>query len=217
MAYMRSISKPDQAPLPATSGEIYHLYVEEGCSMTQIASQLGCSRQRLARWMEYWGIVRRSSPEAARLKLQQTTGSRSPNWRGGSWVANGIRYVWTPGHPRASRNGHVPEHILVAEERLGRCLAKDEVVHHLDLDPLNNDPTNLCVMPRSTHAILHRALGDVGIKLLLTGETERVTRCLPSAELVQLVLDVYIRQVGLVEARPVHFGRRRTGNAGDPG
>jgi len=49
-------------------------------------------------------------------------------------------------------------HIQIAEEMLGRPLLPDEVVHHIDLDRHNNDPSNLMVMTRSEHARLHQEL-----------------------------------------------------------
>ena len=51
--------------------------------------------------------------------------------------------VYRPGHHRADVTGLVPEHILVAEEELGRPLRKGEIVHHTDFNKLNPDPNNL--------------------------------------------------------------------------
>ena len=49
------------------------------------------------------------------------------------------------------------EHRVVAEAVLGRPLAKGEVVHHEDLDKLNNFPTNLIVFPtQAQHTSHHR-------------------------------------------------------------
>lgn len=48
------------------------------------------------------------------------------------------------------------EHRIVAEAVLGRPLAKGEVVHHEDLDKLNNFPDNLIVFPtQAEHARHH--------------------------------------------------------------
>lgn len=44
-----------------------------------------------------------------------------------------------PEHPRADIAGHVPNHILVVEKRLGRPLEKNEIVHHCDFNKHNND------------------------------------------------------------------------------
>ena len=38
---------------------------------------------------------------------------------------------------------------------LGRTLLKNEVVHHIDGNYLNNDPENLQVMTKSEHTQLH--------------------------------------------------------------
>ena len=47
------------------------------------------------------------------------------------------------------------EHRVVAEEKLGRPLRRGEVVHHIDGDIRNNDPSNLQVMTQSEHIKLH--------------------------------------------------------------
>ncbi len=66
----------------------------------------------------------------------------------------GYVLVWAPDHPRASR-ARVAEHILVAEQMLGRSLAKGEEVHHIDFDKQNNDPSNLLVVTASEHQKYH--------------------------------------------------------------
>lgn len=48
-------------------------------------------------------------------------------------------------------------HRIVAEKILGRSLKKDEVVHHIDADKLNNDPLNLMIFPsQKEHAAWHK-------------------------------------------------------------
>ena len=51
--------------------------------------------------------------------------------------------IYQPDHPRANKQGYVPEHILVAEEILGRPLNPGEVVHHKDGKHSNNSPENI--------------------------------------------------------------------------
>jgi hypothetical protein len=45
---------------------------------------------------------------------------------------------------------------LLMEEYLGRSLTKDEVVHHIDGDPFNDEISNLTIMSRANHFSLHR-------------------------------------------------------------
>ena len=54
-----------------------------------------------------------------------------------------VRDVRVPGHPRAGRHPYVFEHILVAEDLLGRYLVKGETVHHRNCVRDDNRPENL--------------------------------------------------------------------------
>lgn len=54
-------------------------------------------------------------------------------------------YVMNKNHQRANPAGAVYTHMLVAERKLGRSLLPEEVVHHRDLNKLNNDPDNLMI------------------------------------------------------------------------
>lgn len=47
------------------------------------------------------------------------------------------------------------EHRVVMENILGRPLRRDEIVHHIDGNKANNNPSNLMIMSRSEHAKLH--------------------------------------------------------------
>ena len=47
-------------------------------------------------------------------------------------------------------------HRLLMEQILGRKLDFDEVVHHINGNSLDNDPSNLMVMTRAEHTRLHQ-------------------------------------------------------------
>lgn len=72
---------------------------------------------------------------------------------------NGYILIYLPTHPRAinsgSFTGYVYEHIVVAEDIIGRPLNNGDVVHHLDLNRSNNSPDNLLVLSGPMHAKLH--------------------------------------------------------------
>lgn len=73
-------------------------------------------------------------------------------------VNNGYAYVRIPNHPKATNTGYVYEHRVVAENKLGRFLNSDEVVHHVNFDRLDNRPENLLVLTHAQHASLHGLL-----------------------------------------------------------
>jgi hypothetical protein len=89
--------------------------------------------------------------------------SRNPNWKGGRSVAsNGYVLIKRPDHPRADCRGYVYEHILVAEQLIGRPVRKGEQVHHKNHIKTDNRPENLEVKAsRAHHAAEHRKRTDL--------------------------------------------------------
>lgn len=82
----------------------------------------------------------------------------------GRTILNGYIAVYMPEHHRAFDNGCVYEHILVAEEMLGRELLPEECVHHKDKNRTNNSEDNLMVFATNRDHILYHA-GANAIKL----------------------------------------------------
>jgi hypothetical protein len=68
------------------------------------------------------------------------------------WLEQGRWYVQVDGKEKAF-------HRHLMETVLGRELRPDEIVHHADHDPLNNDPANLVVLSRSEHLRIHSRAG----------------------------------------------------------
>jgi hypothetical protein len=79
-----------------------------------------------------------------------------PNWKGGKRVNSaGYVEVRLPDHHRARKNGYVFEHIIVAEEKIGRKLQKNEHVHHINEVKTDNSPSNLMVIDIAEHSRIH--------------------------------------------------------------
>lgn len=64
--------------------------------------------------------------------------------------------IYVPMHPEANTWGYVYEHRIIAEQKIGRRLEKNEVVHHVNGKRWDNRPENLEVMDRIEHSKLPR-------------------------------------------------------------
>jgi hypothetical protein len=97
--------------------------------------------------------TRKGIPQSEKAKEKQSASmlesweTRARGWR----VSSNGYHEYTRG-PNAGRSFHV----ILMEERIGRRLLQDEVVHHIDGDTTNNDISNLALMTKSAHSRLHR-------------------------------------------------------------
>ena len=67
-----------------------------------------------------------------------------------------------PNNPRATKEGYVYTHVLVAEQLLGRYLTSEECVHHIDENKHNNSPDNLMVFKtKADHSAFHKGVDAV--------------------------------------------------------
>lgn len=64
-------------------------------------------------------------------------------------------YAIVPTHPFANEYGYVLHHRVIMENFLCRVLTDEEEVHHKDLDSRNNDISNLMVVTKEQHRLIH--------------------------------------------------------------
>lgn len=148
-ASVRAIDKhPAKKPWPTQ--EMISWY-QSGMSLQEIADRL-CSHEWQAYWIERTGTEYRPHQKIVNKHLKrhiQLRGRGAPLERNGFWNGGrvvdkgGYQLLKTPTHPLATASGYVREHRLVMEQKIGRLLTPDEVVHHKDDDPSNNSPLNL--------------------------------------------------------------------------
>jgi len=164
--------------------DLEKLYLDERKSLKEVANLLGCSRDTVANWLRYFRIPIRTRADGYGLAVKQgklkgngrgLLGNKF-NWKGQRLIVNGYVYVYKPGHPRASRNKRVLEHILVWEEIHQHPLPKGWIIHHLNGNKSDNRPENLVASPSQNHYDFISALKK-RIKELET-EIERLTSAL---------------------------------------
>lgn len=92
---------------------------------------------------------------AKRGKNNPMYGRRSFNWKGGRKIKEGYALLWKPDYPTTQRNGYVFEHRWAMSKYLGRLLNKNEIVHHINGNKLDNRIENLELFKRGEHSRYH--------------------------------------------------------------
>lgn len=115
----------------------------EGLNGVQISEQIGRTASRVYQLAQQFGIEITDNFHRGEIRTH-----------------NGYRMILRPEHSEADSKGYVREHRIVMEEKLGRPLRKNELVHHINGDKLDNRPENLEVMTKAEHVSLHHAGKD---------------------------------------------------------
>jgi len=189
-----SVRKKFQPIDQQTRQAIMDEYLAGGITQKELGEKHNFHYRQLRRWFsianrleEYTTISKKnistssSVPMTAKSKYK-ISGRQHIHWKGKKLditcgIIEGV-LIPTPDHPAANNQGYVYEHRLVVEHILGRYLNSDEIVHHIDLDPTNNDPTNLVVLNQSEHGRLHILLQLSLVQLMPSEQLQKLTHYL---------------------------------------
>lgn len=103
---------------------------------------------------------------------------------GSTWTVvntGGHTHYWSRGITRNGRRVHEYQHRVIMEARLGRPLMRNELVHHIDGNGLNNKLANLEVVSSVVHKALH-TMSPAEYRLVC--EAARLTGLKPGAFVV---------------------------------
>lgn len=109
-------------------------------------------------------IVKRRFLPGHQARMRDLRMGKNPHWKGGMYINDGgYRMAYMPTHHRASSNGYVREHILLAEKVLGKPLPEGAQIHHPG-DKCDNGSIVIC-QNQEYHRLLHmreRSLSECG-------------------------------------------------------
>lgn len=162
---------------------IEQLYNIEKMPMRKIAKRLNMSVGKIHKYFTIYGLQPRKdtckgmkhSKAVCEIISRTHKGKTMPletrakisNARKGSYIkpsefgghrkqrTDGYICVYVPHHQKATKDGYVMEHILIAENHIGRHLNENEVVHHKNKIRNDNRVENLMVLTKTEHAKLH--------------------------------------------------------------
>lgn len=130
--------------------------LDSGESLRQIAKSIGVTHQTLCWHRDNWGLER---IRKCFTRKPSSTGRFTDQWG----------YVMIRTSNRAGALAYTPEHILVAEESLGRKLLPTEVVHHINGIKNDNRAENIHVCTRKEHMTIHKDLESLAMELVNKG------------------------------------------------
>lgn len=180
-----------------------------------LASELGVNYSTIRRLLKTSGLHAKCKIDNHRVKggRKRTT------------VEDKFGYIYAgPEHDYLDDNGDTqrrPLHMVIAEEKIGRKLASDEVVHHINLDKKDNRPENLAVCNNADHRKMHQDLEHLAGRLMEAGyisfvpELSQYVFVGPNPKLEYTLGDGFVKCVNVmgndstvVNAARVSFGKR---------
>ena len=133
------------------------------CSSDYLRNNPEFKQRMIAFWKANPDKTQHGKPSPKRgKKSPKTTGDKHPQWRGGRHITKD-RYIkiLKKDHPRADCYGYVLRSHVIVEEKIGRLLKPEEIVHHINRDRTDDRPENLEVLEnRSAHLKLHWKTND---------------------------------------------------------
>lgn len=138
-----------------STGKMYYLLRDSGCVFIRKRRKPVSDAERKRRSDSHKGRI---VSEANRLAISK---ANSCNYNGLNGYGHTKRHnrgyiiAYVPKHPHAHKDGYVMLHTVIMERHIGRYLAYNEVVHHINHDRTDNRIENILLMDKKEHMSMH--------------------------------------------------------------
>lgn len=143
----RVVSNPLYFP-ESLWNDLEKLYVKQKLSTIDIAKIKGCHSETIVEHLHKMGITTRTHREQQLNRFKN-----HPPTHQLKIIKDGYVLIYQPDHPYADHQGHVREHRLVMEAKLGRYLFPWEKVHHKFGIRDDNRPEMLEILSPGEHSL----------------------------------------------------------------
>jgi len=136
--------------------------LDAGETMASIGRSYGVTGQAVHWFVNHHKLRRGTKPSAIGNRIKATihsTGRFTDQWG----------YIMVRTSSRAGALAYTPEHVLIAEQMLGRKIERGEIIHHINGNKSDNRPENLHICSRKEHMTIHRDLESLAMELVHSG------------------------------------------------
>lgn len=138
-----------------SAGKMYYALRDAGCIFSRKRRKPYTHDEWLHRSAAQKGKI---ISEAQRKKMSEQRSCKYNGLNGYGHTkehSRGYILVYVPLHPKAHKDGYVMLHTIIMERFIGRYLAPNEVVHHINHDRKDNRIENLVLMDKKEHMKMH--------------------------------------------------------------
>lgn len=142
-----------------SDGKMYYILRDNGCVFNRCMKKKRTKEEKqiIGQKISKYKIGKKLSADAKeKISIANSCNYNGLNGYGHTKKHNqGYILAYAPKHPNSHKDGYVMLHTILMEQKLGRYLNSNEVVHHINHNKQDNRIENLQLMTKFEHLSMH--------------------------------------------------------------